>query len=56
MCRIFLMVARHGYRTKNLIELFNAKATEIKAMFNNTLEPVRTTELRKKMLRAGLPI
>ncbi len=44
------------YRTKDLVELFDAKATEIKAMFNNTLEPARSTELREKMLRAGLPI
>jgi len=48
---------RQRYRTKDLVvELFDAKATEIKAMFNNTLEPARTTELREKMLRAGLPI
>jgi hypothetical protein len=25
-------------------------------LFNNTLDPERTTELREKMLRAGLPI
>lgn len=49
-------LTRHGYRTKDLVELFDAKATEIKAMFNNTLEPARSTELREKMLRAGLPI
>ncbi|KZC22076.1 AAA family ATPase [Rhodanobacter thiooxydans] len=49
-------LTRHGYRTKDLVELFDAKATEIKAMFNNTLEPTRSTELREKMLRAGLPI
>ncbi len=49
-------LTRRGYRTKDLVELFDAKATEIKAMFNNTLEPTRSTELREKMLRAGLPI
>ncbi len=49
-------LTRHGYRTKDLVELFDTKATEIKAMFNNTLEPARSTELREKMLRAGLPI
>ena len=49
-------LTRHDYRTKDLIELFDAKATEIRGMFNNTLEPARTTELREKMLRAGLPI
>ena len=49
-------LTRHGYRTKDLVELFDAKTTEIKALFNNTLEPARATELRDKMLRAGLPI
>ena len=49
-------LTRHGYRTKDLVELFDAKTAEIKALFNNTLEPARTTELREKMLRAGLPI
>ena len=49
-------LTRHGYRTKDLVELFDAKTAEVKAMFNNTLEPARATELREKMLRAGLPI
>jgi hypothetical protein len=29
---------------------------DIKALFNNTPDPVRATELREKMLRDGLPI
>jgi len=49
-------LTRHGYRTKDLTELFDAKTAEIKALFNNTLEPARATELREKMLRSGLPI
>lgn len=49
-------LTRHGYRTKDLVELFDAKTAEVKALFNNTLEPARATELREKMLRAGLPI
>jgi type II secretory pathway predicted ATPase ExeA len=49
-------LTRHGYRTKDLVELFDAKTAEVRAMFNNTLEPARATELREKMLRAGLPI
>jgi len=49
-------LTRHGYKQKDLMEQFGAKATEIKALFNNTLDPERTTELREKMLSAGLPI
>jgi len=37
-------------------EQLDAKSADIKALFNNTLDPVRATELREKMLRAGLPI
>ncbi|WP_027156531.1 ExeA family protein [Methylobacter luteus] len=47
---------RHGYRIKDLTEQLDAKSADIKALFNNTLDPVRATELREKMLRAGLPI
>ncbi len=49
-------LARHGYRVKDLVEQFDAKAVEIKALFNNQLDPSRTAELRDRMLRAGLPI
>lgn len=49
-------LTRHGYRPKDLVEQFGAKLAEIKALFNNTLDPERTSELREKMLRAGLPI
>ena len=47
---------RHGYRIKDLVEQFELKTAEIKALFSGTLEPVRATEIREKMLRAGLPI
>lgn len=40
---------RHGYRLKNLVEQFDAKPSEIKALF-------RAVELLDKMLAAGLPI
>jgi type II secretory pathway predicted ATPase ExeA len=49
-------LARRGYRIKDLMEQLDAKSADIKALFNNTLDPVRATELREKMLRAGLPI
>jgi hypothetical protein len=39
-----------------LEDLFGAKTVEIKALFNNRLEPARATELREKMLGARLPI
>jgi type II secretory pathway predicted ATPase ExeA len=49
-------LTRNGYRLKDLVEQFDAKSTEIKALFTNSLDPARTAELRDKMLRAGLPI
>jgi hypothetical protein len=49
-------LTRHGYRVKDLAEQFDARAAEIKALFNNQLDPSRTVELRDRMLRAGLPI
>jgi len=47
---------RHGYHLKDLVEQFDARPTEIKALFSNQLDPTRTAELRDRMLRAGLPI
>ncbi|KVX83343.1 hypothetical protein [Burkholderia ubonensis] len=41
---------------KDLIEEFDAKPAEIKALFNNSLEPTRPVTLRDRMLVAGLPI
>jgi hypothetical protein len=41
---------------EDLVEQFDSKAGAIKALFNNTLDATRTTALRDKMLRAGLPI
>jgi type II secretory pathway predicted ATPase ExeA len=49
-------LTRHGYRIKDLMEQLDAKSADIKALFNHTLDSVRATELREKMLRAGLPI
>lgn len=49
-------LTRHGYRMKDLVEQFDAKPAEIRALFNNTLDARRATQLRDKMLRAGLPL
>lgn len=49
-------LTRHGYRLKDMVEQFDAKPAEIRALFNNQLDPVRTTELRDRMLAVGLPI
>jgi type II secretory pathway predicted ATPase ExeA len=49
-------LTRHGYRVKDLVEQFDAKPAEIKALFSNALDPVRSANLRDKMLAAGLPI
>ncbi|WP_079952848.1 phosphoribulokinase, partial [Salmonella enterica] len=46
----------HGYRLKDMVEQFDAKPAEIRALFNNQLDPARTAELRDRMLAVGLPI
>jgi hypothetical protein len=38
------------------VEQFDVKPAEIKALFNNQLDPTRVTELRRQFLAAGLPI
>ena len=45
-----------GYRVKDLVEQFEVKPAEIRALFSNTLDPQRAAELRDKMRGAGLPI
>jgi type II secretory pathway predicted ATPase ExeA len=49
-------LTRHGYDIKGLAEQFNAKQSEIRALFRGQLEPARTRELQEQMLAAGLPI
>ncbi|WP_229219663.1 recombinase family protein [Rugamonas fusca] len=49
-------LTRHGYRFKDMVEQFDAKPAEIRALFSNQLDPVRTAELRDRTLTAGLPI
>ena len=49
-------LTRHGYRIKDLVDQFDAKPAEIKALFSNSLDPARAAVLRDKMLAAGLPI
>ncbi len=49
-------LVRHGYRLKDMVEQFDAKATEVRALFSNQLEPKRAAEIRERMLAAGLPI
>jgi type II secretory pathway predicted ATPase ExeA len=50
------MLTRHGYRVKDLVEQFDAKPAEIKALFSNTLDATRMAELRCQFQAAGLPI
>jgi hypothetical protein len=47
-------LTRNGYRIKDLFEQFDAKPSKIKALFTQALDPIRTAELREKMLAAGL--
>jgi type II secretory pathway predicted ATPase ExeA len=49
-------LTRHGYRLKDIVEQFDAKPAEIRALFSNQLEPARAAELRDRILAAGLPI
>lgn len=49
-------LAHPGYRLKDMVEQFDAKASEIRSLFSNQLEPKRTTEICERMLAAGLPI
>jgi len=49
-------LARNGYRVKDLVEQFDAKAAEVKALLNGRLDPKRTAELQERMLAAGLPL
>jgi len=50
------ILTRQGYRLKDMVEQFDAKPAEIRALFSNQLDPVRTAELRDRILAAGLPI
>lgn len=49
-------LTRNGYSLKDLVDQFDARPAEIKALFSNALDPSRAVELRDKMLAAGLPI
>lgn len=49
-------LTRHGYRLKDMVEQFDARPSEIRALFSNQLDPARTAELRDRMLAVGLPI
>lgn len=49
-------LTRHGYRVKDLVEQFDTKPAEIKALFSNSLDANRAAELRSQFLAAGLPI
>jgi hypothetical protein len=47
---------RHGYNTKVLADLLNAKPREIKALLRGQLAAGRTQELQHEMLAAGIPL
>ena len=49
-------LTRQGYGLKELVQNFDAKPAEIKALFANQLDPTRAGELRDRMRLAGLPI
>ena len=47
---------RQGNGLCELVQIFDAKLVEIKALFANQLDPVRASELRDRMRLDGLPI
>lgn len=49
-------LTRQGYGLKELVQNFDAKPAEIKALFANQLDPTRASEWRDRMRLAGLPI
>lgn len=49
-------LAHHGEQLKDMVEQFDAKAAEIRAMFRSQIEPKRTAGARERMLAVGLPI
>jgi type II secretory pathway predicted ATPase ExeA len=49
-------LTRQGYGVKDLVQNFDAKPAEIKALFANQLDSIRAGELRDRMRLAGLPI
>ncbi|EMK0359929.1 TPA: phosphoribulokinase [Klebsiella aerogenes] len=49
-------MTRHGYRLKDMLEQFDAKPSEIRALFSNQLDQARTAELSDRMLALGLLI
>jgi type II secretory pathway predicted ATPase ExeA len=49
-------ITRQGYGVRDLVQNFDAKPAEIKALFANQLDPIRAGELRDRMRLAGLPI
>lgn len=42
---------RHGYRLKDMAELFDAKPAEIRVLFGNKLDLIRSAELRVECWR-----
>ncbi len=53
-CPFFWLIQCIGLR--DLADQFDAKPAEIRALFDNQLDPTRATDLRDRMLAAGLPI
>lgn len=49
-------ITRQGYGLRELVQNFDAKPAEIKALFANQLDPIRASDLRDRMRLAGLPI
>ncbi|HEY8034498.1 MAG TPA: hypothetical protein VIF37_02795 [Methylobacter sp.] len=49
-------ITRQGYGLRELVQNFDAKPAEIKALFANQLDPVCASELRDRTRLAGLPI
>lgn len=49
-------LTRHGYNAKVLAELLNVRAAEVRSFLHGQLPPGRTSDLREKMLKVGIPL
>ncbi len=50
------ILIRHGYNTKTLCELFNARLAEVRAFLRGQLPADRTEELKQQILKEGVSL
>lgn len=50
------LLFQHDEGEERFLEKFDARSAEMRAFFNNQLDPVRSSEFRDRLLAIGLPI